>query len=209
MPKADGVSQRAGAVPQDEHRARDRSDQFRERCSRAITSPRPLRRSHRPPKAAGGRPEHAQEGAPAGALVMAGNEGSGRNLHERRTVCPAGVLPRLAEHPHRGRSGAKSGHASPRAPYPGPTPARPSSAMATAIVALWTSMPTNAMLPIRPAPHTGGSAPANPAQPSRGGCSRAGCPSQAANIEFRPPRPPASCRAPRDSSCGSGGRSAR
>ena len=59
MPKADGVSQRAGAVPQDEHRARDRSDQFRARCSRAITSPPPLRRSHRPPKA-GGRPEHAQ-----------------------------------------------------------------------------------------------------------------------------------------------------
>jgi hypothetical protein len=31
---------------------------------------------------------------------------------------------------------------------------------------LWTSKPTNTMLRIRPAPHAGGSAPANPAQPS-------------------------------------------
>ena len=43
-------------------------------------------------------------------------------------------------------------------------------------------MPTNAMLPIRPAPHAGGSAPANPAQPSMGACRGAGRPSQPANI---------------------------
>ena len=46
-------------------------------------------------------------------------------------------------------------------------------------------MPTNAMLPIRPAPHAGGSAPANPAQPSMGACRGAGRPSQPANIGSR------------------------
>src|SRR4051794_24131888 len=62
------------------------------------------------------------------------------------------------------------------------SPSRPPSATATAIVALWTSIPTNTMLRIRSAPHAGGSAPANPAQPSQGACSGAGRPSQAANI---------------------------
>ena len=62
------------------------------------------------------------------------------------------------------------------------SPPRTPSATATAIVALWTSMPTNAMLPIRPAPHAGGSAPASPAQPSMAACRGAGRPSQPANI---------------------------
>ena len=47
--------------------------------------------------------------------------------------------------------------------------ARP-SATATAIVALWTSMPTNDATRIRSVPHARGSAPANPAQPSNGTC---------------------------------------